>query len=160
MRPRRFTARGHPQQGQRRRAWGGYQHAWRWWRRRARYFASGNANTTCPGCQVRVGERDDVHHLAYPNVPGTESDEELIVMCRTCHESVHASLDAWPALRRMPRAAATWLVIDQLRQRQPTGDMPASSSTPPAASSTPATRWLSRTPHISQAQPDQTGDTP
>ena len=49
MRPRRFTARGHPQQGQRRRAWGGYQHGWRWSCRRARYFASGNANTTCPG---------------------------------------------------------------------------------------------------------------
>lgn len=160
MRPRRFTARGHPQQGQRRRSWGGYQHGWRWWRRRSRYFASGNANTTCPGCQVRVGERDDVHHLAYPDVLGTESDDDLIVMCRRCHESVHASLDAWPALRRMSRAAATWLVIHQLRQQQAPADMLTDLSTPSADSSTPATPWLPRTPLISQAQPDQTGERP
>lgn len=160
MRPRRFTARGHPVQGARRRTWGGYQRGWRWWRRRSRYFASGNANATCPGCLVRVGESDDVHHLAYPDIPGTERDEDLVVMCRACHESVHASLDAWPGLRRMPRSAATWLVVDYLRQRQMAGGMPTGSSTPSAASSTPALAWLPHNTNTTQAQPDQTGDTP
>ena len=164
MRPRRFTARGHPRQGQRRHTWGGYQRGWRWWRRRGRFFASGNANTTCPGCHVPVGQSDDVHHLAYPAIPGTERDEELLVMCRDCHESVHASLDAWPGLRRMSRDAATWLVIEQLRRNEPTPAEPSPAASPHVSTpfvdpSTPPPPGLSTAPQAAQASSQQTGDT-
>jgi hypothetical protein len=33
----------------------------------------------------------DVHHLLYPSVQGEESMEDLMVLCRSCHEAIHSA---------------------------------------------------------------------
>jgi 5-methylcytosine-specific restriction endonuclease McrA len=120
MRPRRFSARGSTGQAQRRATWQHYGEDRRWWDRRREWLASGAANTRCPGCGTEVGSRDDVHHLAYPDTPGTERDEDLVLLCRACHDVVHDSIDASVHLRRMNRRLATWTVLNTLyRSRYP-----------------------------------------
>lgn len=125
MRARRFSSHTTPAQAQRRAAWADYTHDGRWWGRRTAWLASTVANAHCPGCGRTVGERDDVHHLHYPAVPGTEADEDLVLLCRNCHETVHASIDASLQLRRMDRRQATWTVLNTLyRNHQSEGIAP------------------------------------
>lgn len=33
----------------------------------------------------------DVHHLVYPQVQGEEKMEDLMVLCRCCHEAIHSA---------------------------------------------------------------------
>lgn len=142
MRARRYTAPATPTQAARRRQWGRYLATRAWRRRRAQWIASGNANTCCPGCGIHLDpRRADVHHLAYPDVPGAETDEDLVLVCRDCHETVHASLDASPAWRRTSRRDATWAILTALRARhdalsagrRPPSTRGGPSSTAPAA---------------------------
>ena len=42
----------------------------------------------CQGCGTR--DHLDVHHKTYKNFKN-ESDEELILVCRKCHNTIHAS---------------------------------------------------------------------
>lgn len=114
MRPRRFSSRGNAAQAARRDAWAAYTADRRWRARRRAWLDSPAANAICPGCGRVVGERDDVHHLRYPDIPGTEADHDLLLLCRPCHESVHASLDSWPSWRRIDRRPATWAVLTAL----------------------------------------------
>ena len=88
-----------------------------WHQRRAEYFHSPAANTHCPGCGRPVGGRDDVHHLEYPPIPGTERDYDLVVLDRECHEFIHTSLDASPGWRKMGLRAASWGIIQLLREQ-------------------------------------------
>lgn len=117
MKPRRFAARATPAQAARRAQWAQYLATGQWLDRRARYLESGDANTCCPGCDRAVGSADDVHHLRYPPHPGDEADTDLIVLCRSCHTTVHVSLDASSAWRRMTRSDATWAILARLRAR-------------------------------------------
>lgn len=117
MKLRRFTSRGTANQAGRRAAWTEYLASGAWNVRRLAFFASGRANTECPGCDVAVGLSDDVHHLEYPDAPGQEADEDLVVLCRRCHEAVHVSMDSSPSWRRMSRRAATWAILEQLHRR-------------------------------------------
>jgi hypothetical protein len=32
----------------------------------------------------------DVHHLSYPEIQGEERVEDLMVLCRSCHEAIHS----------------------------------------------------------------------
>lgn len=135
MRPRRFSARSTPRQASRRRQWADYQTSGAWLRRRDHWIASGAANTECPGCgDVLDPHHADVHHLAYPSIPGTEADADLVLLCRPCHNAVHASLDASRVWRTMPRREASWAILTALRARHaesfaaPPG---GPSSTPP-----------------------------
>lgn len=117
MRLRRFASRSTPQQARRRGEWEQYMAIGAWHHRRRAWLASSAANTTCPGCGTAVGKQDDVHHLAYPSVPGAEADTDLVLLCRPCHEAVHASLDASPGWRRASRRTATWAILARLRSR-------------------------------------------
>ena len=118
MRPRRFSAHATPAQAARRARWADYQATGAWLRRRARWLASGHANRDCPGCGLTLDpHHGDVHHLAYPPIPGTEADDDLVLICRGCHEAVHASLDASPAWRSMNRREATWSILTALHAR-------------------------------------------
>ena len=132
MRARRYTAPATPTQAARRRTWATYLSTRAWHRRREQWIASGHANTHCPGCGELVDpRRADVHHLAYPEIPGTEADEDLVLVCRDCHETVHASLDASRHWRQRSRRDATWAILTALRTRHE-----AASSTGPPPSST------------------------
>ena len=141
MRPRRFSARSTPRQGARRTVWAGYQSSGAWRRRRARWIADGRANTTCPGCDIAVDpHRADVHHLAYPLVPGTEADTDLLLVCRPCHDAIHASLDASRTWRSMTRREATWAILLALHARHRAihaPPEPGHASTGPAADARP-----------------------
>ncbi len=66
----------------------------------------------------RVTRRDDVHHLHYHEIPGTETDADLVLLCRNCHEIVHASIDDSPAWRRTDLRAATWAFLAQVAARR------------------------------------------
>ncbi len=117
MKARRFTSRGTAEQAARRAAWAEYLESGAWQARRLAFFLSGKADTECPGCDTPMGLSDDVHHLEYPKVPGEEADEDLVVLCRPCHEAVHGSLDGFASWRRMTRRAATWAILEQLHRR-------------------------------------------
>lgn len=60
----------------------------------------------------------DLHHLSYRRL-GHERHEELMAMCRPCHEALHRVIDASPAWQRLiakgHRAAVTRTIIRQLR---------------------------------------------
>ena len=137
MRARRYTAPATPTQAARRKTWATYLATRAWRTRRAKWIASGHANTHCPGCCVALNpRRADVHHLAYPDVPGTEADDDLVLVCRGCHETIHSSLDASPAWRRTSRRDATWAILTTLRARHDTSSTGegSSSTAPPAPS--------------------------
>jgi len=36
----------------------------------------------------------DVHHLIYKSHGGTDTIENLMALCRTCHDRVHSGLDS------------------------------------------------------------------
>lgn len=44
--------------------------------------------TNCAKCN-QYGT--DVHHLIYPDIRGEESMEDLMVLCRDCHEAIHSA---------------------------------------------------------------------
>lgn len=117
MKDRRFSSRGTVGQAGRRAVWAEYLASGAWSLRRLAFLASDAANTQCPGCDVAVGLPDDVHHLEYPDLPGQEADADLIVLCRRCHEAVHASIDRSSSWRRISRCAATRAILEQLHRR-------------------------------------------
>jgi hypothetical protein len=51
--------------------------------------ALAKAEHRCQGCGKQGDNSLDVHHLTYERM-GDELDEDLAVMCRTCHEAEHA----------------------------------------------------------------------
>ncbi|MDQ1250424.1 MAG: hypothetical protein QG597_4803 [Actinomycetota bacterium] len=163
MRARRYTAPATPTQADRRRQWGRYLATRAWHRRRAQWIASGHANMHCPGCGAPLDPRKaDVHHLHYPDVPGTEADEDLVLVCRGCHETVHASLDASPAWRRTSRRDATWAILTALRTRHDTsstGTRPPSTAEGPS-STTPPTFSPGSSVGIDDPHPTSREDTP
>lgn len=91
-----------------------------WWRRRERWAATAAAAgpIVCAVCDApwRV-TRDDLHHRSYDRL-GHELDEDLVALCRGCHEELHQLIDRYAAWRRLPRAMATDQIIAALR-RQP-----------------------------------------
>jgi len=116
LRPRRFTSRTSPRQTARRAQWDTYRSGGGWWERRQQWIDTA-ANTHCPGCGNKVNGHDDVHHLHYPEIPGSETDEDLILLCRTCHDIVHNSIDNSYAWRRTDRRTATWAILKEIRQK-------------------------------------------
>lgn len=106
----------------------GYLRSGAWRERRRRFLADLQARTGrigCACCDEELSERTaDVHHLSYERVVNDdgmygagEKDEDLMVLCRWCHERVHAAFDRDRGWARRDRAGATWNVI-RLIQRQ------------------------------------------
>lgn len=56
-----------------------------WKEKRARILK--RDNFTCVRCGT--GKNLRVHHIRYPEVLGTESDDDLITVCDDCHQKIH-----------------------------------------------------------------------
>ena len=71
-----------------------------------------------PACAV-CGEpwtlrRGDLHHRNYDRL-GHERFDDLIPLCRACHERVHRILECTPGWRRLARAQANDVIVSRLR---------------------------------------------
>lgn len=110
----------------------GYLRSGSWFRRRRAWFASVEARGQQAVCLVCGTDKGlDLHHTGYDGVSQTadgswisgEADEDLMPLCRGCHEDLHAELDRrrrdfWGWDRR--RASAV-LVVGLRRARQDAG---------------------------------------
>lgn len=59
--------------------------------------------------------RDDFHHRTYDRLTN-ELFEDLVVLCRPCHQAVHRAIDQDPQWRAAPRNVATDAVLQNLRK--------------------------------------------
>ncbi len=75
-----------------------------------------------------VTGRDDVHHLHYPEIPGTEADTDLVLVCRGCHDIVHTSIDGSRAWQRTDRRTATWEILALVATRRESAHFAANGS--------------------------------
>lgn len=80
-------------------------------RRVALLVAKGNR------CQLCLAEGDlDVHHMTYRNL-GSEKDSELRVLCRKCHDGVHALLKLYPGLKQLAPWKQWGIMVRALRPK-------------------------------------------
>lgn len=91
----------------------------RWRAKRAAAFAS--QGRRCRGCGA-TGMLD-VHHLSYKRFGGRERPTDLVVVCRACHERIHALVrrEGLTLLRAsdrvVPGAAAQYLSRSKAARR-------------------------------------------
>jgi hypothetical protein len=70
---------------------------------------------TCAACGGRWTLRNgDLHHRNYDRL-GHERFDDLIPLCRACHEQLHRILECTPAWRRMGRAQASDVIVARIR---------------------------------------------
>ena len=94
-----------------------------WHRRRQRWASEEQrryGRIVCALCGARWSQsRGDLHHLSYSRM-GRERHEDLMAMCRPCHELVHQAIDAsrsWQRLiARGRRRQVTLAIIESIRQ--------------------------------------------
>ena len=94
-----------------------------WHRRRQRWASEEQrryGRIVCALCRARWSRsRGDLHHLSYSRM-GRERHEDLMAMCRPCHELVHQAIDAsrsWQRLiSRGRRRQVTLAIIESIRQ--------------------------------------------
>lgn len=107
---------------------GGYLRQVSWFRRRDAFVASrtgAGGLVACVCCDERYRPRQvDVHHLSYDGVSrenerwiSREADDDLMVLCRWCHERVHTLMDTDRGWAQMGRREATVSVVRAI-QRQ------------------------------------------
>ncbi|WP_141670201.1 hypothetical protein [Actinobaculum suis] len=82
---------------------GRYMKSRAWYKRRRDWFVLQRQRTgkpvECAGCGRHITERNcDMHHVTYARL-GAEKHEDLLAMCRACHEALHVRLDASKSLR-------------------------------------------------------------
>ena len=82
----------------------GYMRSAAWFRRRKQWFIDEEERcgrqVECPGCGRPLWpSSSDMHHATYERM-GHEDHEDLLAMCRDCHELLHRHLDVSPRLRR------------------------------------------------------------
>lgn len=95
----------------------------RWHKRRQRWASEEQrryGRIVCALCGARWSQsRGDLHHLSYSRM-GRERHEDLMAMCRPCHELVHRAIDAsrsWQKLiSRGKRRQVTLAIIGSIRQ--------------------------------------------
>lgn len=106
----------------------GYLRSGAWFRRRRAWFAAVEATGQAVVCQVcGTAKNLDLHHMNYEGVRQAstgawvagEADEDLMPLCRGCHDDLHAELDR----RRRDfwgwdRKRATAIIVVGLRQRR------------------------------------------
>ncbi len=54
-----------------------------------RHFGYGEQDFVC--CEVCARRSVDIHHLTPRSLGGTDEINNLMALCRTCHETAHAS---------------------------------------------------------------------
>ncbi|MEW6901081.1 hypothetical protein [Trueperella pyogenes] len=74
-----------------------------WWNRRKQWFIDEQARTgkpvMCAGCGKALTENScDMYHTTYVRL-GAEEHDDLIALCRACHEALHVRLDNSRQLR-------------------------------------------------------------
>lgn len=92
-----------------------------WWNRRKKWFIDEQARTghpvVCAGCSEALSERScDMHHTTYARL-GAEAHDDLIALCRACHEALHVRLDHSRQLRAFVATnpgPATRMVLRQI----------------------------------------------
>lgn len=100
-----------------------------WWRVRRAWVQAWRAahpggKLRCAVCDRPWSERhDDLHHRSYAHL-GYEQLEDLLPMCRPCHQHLHAVLDTSPTWCRADRALATDVIVVGLRLTCSGDDLP------------------------------------
>ena len=93
-------------------AWLNFRAHWR-----NTFVAVFGVDPTCAACggpwTLRNG---DLHHRNYDRL-GHERFDDLIPLCRGCHQQLHPILESTPAWRRMGRVQASDVIIARLRAR-------------------------------------------
>ena len=75
-----------------------YLKSWAW--KEQRFWAIERARNQCKECGEGLGTELDVHHVTYERL-GHELPEDLVVLCRLCHDVGHRNqrwnrrLDGW-----------------------------------------------------------------
>jgi hypothetical protein len=78
---------------------------------------------TCQACGRAWSLSDDLHHRTYRNL-GQETFDDLLPLCRPCHERLHGALDRSPTWRRLDLQRATHLLTNRLRENPKTTTPP------------------------------------
>lgn len=109
----------------------GYSKSPAWFARRDQWFVEFRQITGCePFCYVCDATKAhlgslDLHHLNYDGVQrgarnqwvAAEKHEDLVPLCRACHDDVHNRLDDGKTYYGWSRETATFIVIRDLRNR-------------------------------------------
>lgn len=94
------------------------------WHKRRRHWASEEqrryGRIVCALCGARWSQsHGDLHHLSYNHI-GKERHDDLMAMCRPCHELVHQAIDAsrsWQKLiSRGKRRQVSLAIIESIKQ--------------------------------------------
>lgn len=106
----------------------GYLRSRAWYARRREFLATqtredGTLRCQCLG-EVLTADTADVHHVSYEGVTqeedGTwqshEADEDLIVLCRWCHERMHTLMDHDRGWSQASRRAASRRIIRTIQR--------------------------------------------
>ena len=81
------------------------------------YVAVHGVEPTCAACGGRWTLRNgDLHHRSYDRL-GRERFDDLMPLCRGCHEQLHRVLECTPACRLMGRVQASDVIVARLRVR-------------------------------------------
>ncbi len=119
MRAPRLHARLTKTRLARRTEYADYMRSPAWWARRRLWWQHHTARTgtptmCCPGgCGTTLTIDDDMHHRSYDRL-GEEAHEDLIPLCRPCHDALHIMIEASPKWRQTDRALATDAALKQI----------------------------------------------
>jgi 5-methylcytosine-specific restriction endonuclease McrA len=82
---------------------------------RNNFVAVFGVEPTCAACGGSWTLRNgDLHHRNYDRL-GHERFDDLVPLCRVCHEQLHLILESTPAWRHLGRAQASDLIVARLR---------------------------------------------
>jgi len=101
-----------------RRKYATYMDSPAWFDRRRSWIGEwAQVSGTEPSCLVCGGTWSDLHHRSYDRL-GQEQTNDLIPLCRDCHDQLHARLERNPEWRKRPRPQATDALIAHMRRRR------------------------------------------
>lgn len=121
MRPPHNRAKNSQARGAARARYALYMDSPAWWERRRTWLVTylqhhNGQNPTCVVCDTPwTGRHGDLHHRTYEHL-GREHDDDLIPMCRNCHNQLHAVIGESPSWRRVDRRLSTDLIVEVLRR--------------------------------------------
>ena len=117
MRPVKEGARVNRSRLEHRRFYAEYIKSPKWYARRRRWFTEiGNETVYCAGgCGKQVTEKDDFHHRTYDRL-GNEGHDDLVVLCRACHDTLHYYIDCSRQWRMTERSVATDTILARMRR--------------------------------------------
>jgi 5-methylcytosine-specific restriction endonuclease McrA len=90
---------------------------WWAWRKRwhAHWIATSGTDPVCTVCgKAWTVTNGDLHHRSYARL-GTERFNDVIPMCRRCHDRLHGIYEGNPLWWRLGRARATDAIVTRLR---------------------------------------------